>query len=219
MEYVDHPSFHEPGAEAILDAPFPKPKQGGLGEDESRCFLAYNLARKFGRKELAAKWENLICKANLGLCGNVAAMRTDVHLDKDDRNAECSIALIKAMRAFDVQRGVRFSTLATEAMMRRMSHLAKYQGRQRRIPGCRLVLIRFPITAPKPVEGIDEAAVRDIRDAIEALEPRLRMVAKARLIDGATLAEVGAMIGRTKERARQLEQDAKALIRQAIQRN
>jgi RNA polymerase sigma-32 factor len=79
---------------------------------------------------------------------------------------------------------------------------------------------RLPTTAPSPEEEasreeITQQAGRAVRAAVEELDEREQMIVKARLMteDPPTLQELGAKLGVSKERVRQLEERARSKLR------
>jgi RNA polymerase sigma-32 factor len=79
---------------------------------------------------------------------------------------------------------------------------------------------RLPTTTPSPEEEasreeITQQAGRAVRAAVEELDEREQMIVKARLMteDPPTLQELGAKLGVSKERVRQLEERARSKLR------
>lgn len=126
------------------------------------------------------------------------------------------IGLWHAILGYDPSRGLAFSTYAWPAIMRDVWRAVKVQ---RRAPG-RTPGAGAPVgAAVDPVERAVAAAVyRALGRLVDGLPERLRAVVVARygLGDGrpALYREIGARLGVSDERARQLHQEALARLRQ-----
>jgi RNA polymerase sigma factor (sigma-70 family) len=135
----------------------------------------------------------------------------------------CRVALWEAARRFDPSRGGAFTTYATHCVW---GQLATETARGRTGP------IRLPHFCGKPCKpetrrryalarncvsfhaalhdppAHDDTPQRETRDELDSVLGRLRshdaMLLRFYYIDGRTLTEIGAVLGRTKERARQL---------------
>ncbi|KPK78923.1 MAG: hypothetical protein AMJ81_14345, partial [Phycisphaerae bacterium SM23_33] len=143
-----------------------------------------------------------------------------------DLVSEGNMALLRAIDKFDVCRGFKFSTYACRAILKAFHRLATKIGTYRE---------RFPTEYDPEMEGSDEVERRhvDQRDlAVEDVQRVLirnvaglsdveRAIIGARFaVDGyhqaKTLEQVGRMVGLSKERVRQVQNEALAKLRAAL---
>lgn len=130
---------------------------------------------------------------------------------RDELHSEGLLALDRAARTFDPARGFAFSTYATfcikNSVLRLAANLARENSRR---PHSLDALGLDPID-PRPSRDAErdarEARADALRDALSRLAPRRAEVVRARLA-GETLEEIGARMGVTKERVRQIEAGA-----------
>jgi len=140
--------------------------------------------------------------------------------------SEGNLALLRAIDKFDPQRGFKFSTYACRAILKAFGRLAVKTGRYRQ---------HFPTEFDPQMERSDEVerrhsyqselAVEDLRRVLQrnlaGLSDVERTVVGARFaVDGharpGTLEEVGRRVGLSKERVRQVQNEALAKLRAAL---
>lgn len=125
------------------------------------------------------------------------------------------IGLWHAIRGYDPTRGTTFSTYAWVAICRQMHQRAKELSREtavwsQEVPSSWVV--------PDPAEGLERELTQEVlRDLVSQLPERLGQVIVARYGLGGqppcTLKQLGEELGLTRERVRQLQQDALAWLR------
>jgi RNA polymerase sigma factor (sigma-70 family) len=140
--------------------------------------------------------------------------------------SEGNIALLRAVDKFDVRRGFKFSTYACRAILKAFSRMATKTGAYRQ---------HFPTEFDPGMERSDELdrrrldqrelAIEDLRRILQAnlalLSDVERTVVSARFAVGGegqvhTLEQVGKLVGLSKERVRQVQNDALAKLRAAM---
>ncbi len=177
------------------------------------------------REQWAAGWKMLrdnIIERNLGL---VYTMITRFHardLDWDEQRSEALYALIRAVDGYNPWSGFRFSTYACNAITRALIHLSKKTTRYR---------MRFPLEheswreRPVRVDEWSELYADRVRRALDEnlgeLTDREAAVLGWRFpMRGGrslTLGEIGAAIGLSKERARQIQEQALSKLREVLE--
>lgn len=147
------------------------------------------------------------------------------HHDVDDLVQEAMLALWKAVELFDVSRGFRFSTYASNSIWR---ILQRYDFLQRRNHRRFTPSEILPTTQTREQEAdadqmasdTQTEAVTTLERAFENLDPREVAVLKLRFgiqCDGEhTLGEAGDVLKRSKERIRQIEKKALDKCRRAV---
>jgi RNA polymerase primary sigma factor len=221
-------------------------------EQEQHLFLRYNFARSraalaaarfrvrqsrsvgeslalwFGRAKEA---RDLIARANLALVLAMARRTRDKSVDPGDLISEGNLALLRAIDAFDVARGFKFSTYACRAIFKAYGRLVARAGRYR---------AHFPVEFDPALEcsdhrqTLDEEAQQDalaelrqiLHDNRAKLSSTERTVLQSRFAldsqpfaDAMTLEEVGNIMGVTKECVRQIQNKALAKLRAALEHN
>lgn len=176
--------------------------------------------------------ESLSCRAaltNANMALVVAmAKRTRINsVEFGELVSEGNMALLRAVDKFDIARGFKFSTYACRAILKAFNRLATKTGTYRQ---------HFPTEFDPEMERSDELARRhgDQRElAIEDLQRVLvrnmaelndveRTVVSARFAVAGhrqvrTLEEVGRLVGLSKERVRQVQNEALAKLRSALE--
>lgn len=168
-----------------------------------------------------------LANANMAL---VVAMAKRIRIEAVEFGelvSEGNLALLRAVDKFDVSRGFKFSTYACRAILKAFNRLATRTGTYRQ---------HFPTEFDPDMEQSDELDRRhkDERElAIEDLQRVLarnlaeltdveRRVVSARFAvagrrEALTLEEVGRAVGLSKERVRQVQNEALAKLRQALE--
>ncbi len=156
------------------------------------------------------------------------AKRTRINaIDFGELVSEGNMALMRAADKFDVTRGFKFSTYACRAILKAFNRLVTKTGTYRQ---------RFPTEYDPAMEGSDEVDRRHVYQRELAIEDLQRLLARnaaelspveqavvgARFaVDGykepRTLEEVGALVGLSKERVRQIQNGALAKLRAALE--
>jgi RNA polymerase sigma factor (sigma-70 family) len=162
----------------------------------------------------ARRVKNRIVTANLRLVVSVARKHLRSELDLMELVSDGNIVLMRAVEGFDVHRGFRFSTYATLALMK---------GFARSVPELRP---RGPVAGTLVKEiGRRDAALQAVgeRDQLRSLLNRLsddeRRVVSAHYGvgpghgEGATLEALSQVLGVTRHRVRQIEQEALLKLR------
>lgn len=182
----------------------------------------------------AQQCQEHLARANLAL---VLAMIKRMHLvdvDFSDLISEGNLALLRAIDKFDVNRGFKFSTYACRVIIKAFSRFTKKLSRRRQL---------FPASFEPEMERSDHAdlvhqemeeqcvdelklILRDNRAALSDVEQQVirHRFAVACTVTSAnsapqrpmTLIEVGKLIGLTKERVRQIQNQAMDKIRQTL---
>ena len=198
-------------------------------------------ARKFlrapGRKSAReiAFWQrrtretrDIIAGANLALVLAMAKRTRMTDVDFAELISEGNMALLRAVEKFDAARGFKFSTYACRAILKGFSRVAVKSNRYHTM---------FPTEFEPGMERSNEMDVRResiARDAVEDLHDIItrnsaelteveRRVIEARFAvnrpedtPAMTLAEVGEVIGVTKERVRQIQNGALEKLRATL---
>lgn len=188
---------------------------------------ALRLLLTWSRQAIACRAR--IVESNLPLVLAMARRMRPACLDFSDLVSEGSFALLRSVDKFDCSRGFKFSTYACRAILKSFSRVAMRSGRYRS---------RFPVEFDPSLERSDYLdRQRDAKedDCVEqistilaenraALNEMERQVISQRFslaADGPgtpakTLEQVGAMIGVTKERVRQIQNRALRKLRLAL---
>ena len=216
------------------------------GADEKRLFLRYNYARyrledlanKQSRRSTIPRalkmveWHERVQRvreelvdANMSLVLAMAKRTRISNVDFPELVSEGSMALLRAIDKFDVSRGFKFSTYACRAILKGFNRMATKSGRY---------ISRFGVSYDPALEQSDydvhkhdiqqANAVDDLRDVITANRAELCELERTIVIErfglgGAkakTLAQVGALVGLSNERVRQVQKKALAKIREAM---
>lgn len=189
--------------------------------------VAESLALWYGRAKAA---RDLLARANLALVLAMARRTRDKSVDVGDLISEGNMALLRAIDAFDVERGFKFSTYACRAIFKAYGRLIARAGRYRTL---------FPVEFDPALECSDhrqvlaEEAQQDalaelrqiLRDNRAKLSPAEQTVLQSRFaldaqpfVETMTLEEVGTIMGVTKECVRQIQNKALVKLRAALER-
>jgi len=187
-----------------------------------------SMDRLLRRYEEQLRLRSKIVTANMGLVLAMAQRSNYPGVDFTDLVSEGSMALLRAAEKFDCERGFRFSTYACRAIFKGFSRAAKQNYRYRNL---------FPAQLDTTLEKDDQIErqraqereywvdeVREImNDNLADLSGIELSVVKMRFSLGKeeegplTLKEVGARLGLTKERIRQIQNKALAKVREVAQ--
>ncbi len=212
-------------------------------------YRAMRVLRAFRGKPLTAeaarellRWERCTCETraeivrqNVALVLAMAKRTRLTGVDHADLISEGNLALLRAVDKFDCARGFKFSTYACRAILKAFSRVATRTARYRsHFP------TEFDPTLEKShhVESRRESVEEDCVDELKSLlggnmaclsDVEARVIRARFAIDegptrsdiakGKTLEQVGAMIGVTKERVRQIQNKALDKLRHALERN
>ena len=167
--------------------------------------------------------ESELMRANDGLAV-YAANRFGLVRDPDVSLAEARYTLLRCVRCFNPALGCEFSTYYVKSALQRFMQLREVASRQF-VPFS--VVGRLSERGDKrhqPVEGAYEPDfdrpfdLQALRDTLagDVLTDRERKVLLGRYWDSRTLEEVGASVGLTKERVRQIQNRALRKLREAM---
>lgn len=169
-----------------------------------------------------------IAESNLALVLAMAKRSRMSDLDFGDLVSEGNMALLRSVDKFDIERGFKFSTYACRAILKAFSRAGMKQSRYRQ---------RFPTEFDPALEKSNDLEERRKEDQLErAAEAVQIMVANSADLTeieqevlhhrfgidaGAqgrrlTLAQVGTLIGLTKERVRQIQNRALRKLRDTL---
>lgn len=177
------------------------------------------------RGEWAARWKlirDYLVEQNLGLVYTMISRFHGRNLDWDDQRSDALFAIVRAVDGYNPWSGFRFSTYACNTITRSLIHLAKKTTRHR---------AHFPVEheawleKPSRVDGQAELFTDRLRRALDnnlgELTPREAAVLGWRFpLKGErslTLGEIGAAIGLSKERARQIQEEALGKLRLVLE--
>lgn len=240
--YIWHPAFPAKSAAvqfAAQSAPNAEQQSslGYLPDDETRDivrrmhYAAYR-ADKARTAQDRAEWKqsyfNLRDRVVLGnrkLVFRAIRKNSLVHQMADDLIGECDIIMIRAVAAYNPWIGVRFSTYAFTCLMRGLARLSRRVAAKR-------MLNFMPLDAAAEQSlgalDLDSPIVSDLKPIeafLQAGDPLLtgreKMVLKRRFglskeCERSTLETVGADLGISKERVRQVQTSALTKLRQAL---
>ncbi len=177
------------------------------------------------RAKWLCRWKLIrdgIIDLNLGLVYSVMDRFGRRDVDWEDQRSEALLALMRAVDGFDPWRGVRFSTYAWHSILRSLIQLERQTKKYR---------LLFPIQHEVSFERSDgievrsdvdpDRVVRALRDNLGELTDRESIILDWRFpMDGSpgmTLGEVGAVIGLSKERVRQIQNSALTKLRRVLE--
>ena len=180
--------------------------------------------------EQAQEVKEGLIEANLRLVVSVARKHTRHEGQMQELISEGNMALMNAVEKFDAGRGVKFSTYATWAIVKRFATLRR-QAYRRPVYAMEDELLEVAgdvrLTAAHAV-GAVESARQSLTDVMnETLEERERVVVREHyglaepekvpgLRKAKSFSEIAALVGLSKERVRQIELAALAKLRRLL---
>lgn len=208
---------------------------GTAGEEELFLALhtcAYHIARNRQpgvgsasiRRQWLSRWQILreyLVARNLGLTFKMLSRFPSTETDRDDLLGDAMFALARAVDHFNPWRGYRFSTYACNVIARALMRRSKKETRYRRM---------FPVISEIPLEQADredaEAELYSERlhhtmdENLGSLTDLESEVIRKRFpMDNrpqSTFRQIGAEIGLSKERIRQIQESALNKLKQAL---
>lgn len=170
--------------------------------------------------------KNQIAKANLRLVVSIAKRHVTPDQNFFELVSDGNVSLLRAVEKFDYARGNKFSTYASWAIMKNFARTipGEYRQRDRFRTSYDELFAATQEERGNPV--VDERAQSDRLEKIQRILARLDDREKAIIVgrfgldharEPLTLKEVGAEMGVTKERIRQIEARALNKLRQAAQ--
>ena len=179
---------------------------------------------RWHRRALHARSQ--IAHANMSLVVTMAKRTRIPAVEFEDQVSEGCLALLRSIEKFDVSRGFKFSTYACRAILKSFGRLATKLSRYRQ---------RFPVAYDSDLERSDYDVMRheiQLQDALGELRTVLsrntaqltdteRMIILARFPVASqekkrTFSEIGRTAGLSTERVRQVQLNALAKLREAM---
>jgi RNA polymerase primary sigma factor len=247
LEYVYDPDFDRPDAGARICVPAPAGSGDGTPlrpEEEAHLFLKMNylkyracklremldpasaLASELDEIErlqgLALAVKHLIVQSSLRLVVSIARKWVGPDRGLLDLVSEGNLSLIRAAEKFDVSRGFKFSTYASNAIIRNLSRTTTREINRR----CRFVTGHGSFLEAAAARQTDEPASDDfgpgtqevMRRMLARLNDRERWIIVSRFgLDGdrqKSRNQLGTELGITTERVRQIELRAREKLRE-----
>lgn len=174
----------------------------------------------------AVATKNRIVRANLRLVVSIVKRYTHDAEGLFERVSEGNVSLMRAVEKFDYTRGFKFSTYATWAIKKNYARTAASEAKRRerfQLGGEEVMIDRADQRAdPFKREAAHRRSQSAINKILGCLNDRERQIISERFgLSGregtSTLKEVGAELGVSKERVRQLESRAMAKLRKAAE--
>lgn len=171
---------------------------------------------------------NHIAECNLRLVISIARKFATEQVEFDDFLSEGNMILLKAIDKFDFSRGFRFSTYATHSVQRHFYRYSKQRLRRRkREMASSATEISQLSVAEDEVEDFESIALEEQRLQTllhrmdECLDEREQFIVRERFGIGTggvarTLRDIGAEIGVSKERVRQIQWNACDKLREFL---
>lgn len=175
---------------------------------------------------MAVKVKNRIVQSNLRLVVSIAKRHVSASEDFFQLVSDGNMSLIRAVEKFDYSRGNKFSTYASWAIMKNFARTIPGEFKQRdrfRPTSEELFLAREDQrTNERALESEQEQRERQVSQILDNLDDREQKIIISRFgldysQEPQTLKEVGAELGVTKERIRQIEARALSKLRAAAQ--
>lgn len=197
-----------------------KIKRDGLTKETAEQFLEWH--RRFEH------FREYLVRTNLALVLAMAKRTRLGDVDFAEIVSEGNMALIRAVDKFNVEKGFKFSTYACRAILKAFSRTAMKHSRHR---------IRFPVEFDPDMEKsdwvdkkrdvVEEDCIDELKQIVDRnlaeLSDTEQTVLRRRFNweetqeQPLTLEQVGAIIGVTKERVRQIQNKALAKIRKLME--
>src|SRR5205807_126836 len=169
-----------------------------LSADEEKQ-LAYRIEK--GDREARDR----MVRANLRLVVNIARSYTGKGLGLQDLIEEGNLGLLRAVQGFDPTMNTRFSTYAS------------YWIKQ----SIKRALVNTSKTIRIPAEMVEADDLHHVQDLLEKMDKREASVLRMRFgldeEEPKTLKEIGACLGLTRERVRQIESEALSKLSESMQ--
>jgi RNA polymerase primary sigma factor len=205
----------------LIDLRLQISKAGVPGVKIVREFLHWN--------RVASEHRDLMAKFNLGLIVAMSKRSRARNLEFSEQVSEGSMALLHAVDKFNPSLGFKFSTYACKLILNALNHAGIKQSRHRAIfaTGFELGSDRADQSTPEVEDAAYEMQVKRIRSIVDSNDAELseleQSVIQHRFPLGdsesdqpLTLAEVGRMVGLTKEGVRRVQIKALKKIRMVI---
>jgi DNA-directed RNA polymerase sigma subunit (sigma70/sigma32) len=238
--FVRHPSFARPNAEAKYDPATAVDADAYSGahmpdevsRDTTRRmhYAAYRMHAAKTRRELA-RWRgryldlrDRVVVGNRKLIYRAVRAFAQSPAVAEDLAADCHVVLIQAVVAYNPWIGIRFSTYAYTCLLRALSRLTKKAARDWSVRA--VSFDAFHDGEPPVVNALpSQVGGFPLDEFFRAEHPLLSDREKTVLArrfnlndrpDGSTLEQVGAALGLSKERVRQVQAAAISKLRQAL---
>ncbi|MCH2180839.1 MAG: sigma-70 family RNA polymerase sigma factor [Mariniblastus sp.] len=172
----------------------------------------------------AVKVKNLIVKSNLRLVVSIAKRHVSASDDFFQLVSDGNMSLIRAVEKFDYARGNKFSTYASWAIMKNFARTIPDEFKQKdrfRPTSEEIFLSKEDLRSDRYlIESAQKRREEQVNQILESLDERERKIVISRFgldysQEPQTLKEVGALLGVTKERIRQIEARALTKLRAA----
>jgi len=202
-------------------------------EEQAGQRLSARAAMELLRWEHAtAQAREEIVRANVPLVLAMAKRTRAARVDFADLVSEGNLALLRAVDKFDCARGYKFSTYACRAILKSFSRVAARTARYRghfpvefdptleksdHAEQKRNVAEDESVEALRTILGNNLAELSDVEERVIRLRFALDGAPEERALHNKTLEQVGAMIGLTKERVRQIQNKALAKLRDLLE--